>query len=324
MAGMNTGNSSVLIRSNVWSDMLKEILRDDLQAQKWMRMLPDFVGTTLNIPSIGQLTVRNYTEGNPVVYDPIDTGNYTFTIDQYISSATAITEKARTDLFYASELEAKFVPEQRRAIEEHIETKIFATASDSTRGGQTTADANSINGANHRWVGNGGASGSWTMEPEDFARAGFALQRANVPQSNLVAFVHPEVAYTLETATNIVNVSNNPRWEGVIETGLTDGMRFIRNVYGFDVYLSNYLDSAASETVGSDSTGAGGVCNVLFSAMPEVTPFMFSWRQQPTVDGGWNHNLRQEEYVTVCQYGVQIYRPENLVCVLTDTSTVGF
>jgi hypothetical protein len=49
---------------------------------------------------------------------------------------------------------------------------------------------------------------------------------------------------------------------------------------------------------------------------------MGAMRQMPKVDGGYNYNKQREEYVTTARYGLKVYRPENLVCVLTDTDQV--
>jgi len=39
---MTTANMSLLTRSEVWSTELKEILRDEMMAQKYVRMLDGF------------------------------------------------------------------------------------------------------------------------------------------------------------------------------------------------------------------------------------------------------------------------------------------
>jgi hypothetical protein len=39
---MTTANMSLLTRSEVWSSELKEILRDEMQAQRYVRMLDGF------------------------------------------------------------------------------------------------------------------------------------------------------------------------------------------------------------------------------------------------------------------------------------------
>lgn len=155
---------------------------------------------------------------------------------------------------------------------------------------------------------------------QDFAKALYSLKKANIPDTALIAIVDPSVEYALNNITNITNISNNPRWEGIIETGIGSGMRFIKNIYGFDVYTSNYL-ADANETIGGKTTTAGKA-NIFFSAAPGVLPFIGAWRQMPTVESEYNKDMQREEYVTTCRYGVKLYRPENLVVILSDTDQV--
>jgi hypothetical protein len=309
-------NMDLLTRSELWSSELKEVLQDDLNATQWVRWLSDFPdGDTFTIPSIGEATVRDYVEDTDVTYDAMDTGEFQFTITEYVSSGTYITRKQMQDSFYAAQLMSRFVPYQRRAIEEKLETDVLALANS-----QTTGNNNSINGAEHRWAA-GGASESVALN--DFALAKYALKKANVPLSSLVAIVDPSVGYELETLTNIVNVSNNPQWEGLIETGMTTGMRFIKNIYGFDVWESNYLPTT-TETINDPddnstnfSSGNTPVVNIFFNAESGITPFVGAWRQMPVVDGEFNKDKQREEYVTTARYGLALYRPENLVSVIS-------
>jgi hypothetical protein len=315
---MTTRNMEVLIRSEVWSASLKEALQDDLMATRyvdWLSGFPD--GDTFTIPSIGDATVRNYAEDTPIVYDALDTGEFQFTISTYLSAGNYITEKARQDAFYAAQLESRFVPKQRRAIMEKVETDILALAAGGASGGQTANSTNQINGADHRWVASGTSE---VIAVQDFAKALYSLKKANVPDRNLIAIVDPSVEYTLNTLTNITNVSNNPKWEGIITSGIASGMRFVKNVYGFDVYTSNYLPTA-NETISAKTTAAGKA-NIFFSADSSVLPFVGAWRQLPKVDGEYNKDFQREEYVTTCRYGLKVYRPENLVVVLSDTDQV--
>jgi hypothetical protein len=316
---MTTGNSAVLTRSEIWSTQLKEILEDDLSAQGWVNWLSEFPdGDQFTIPSIGESTVRDYAEDTDVVFDSLDTGEFTFTITEYLSSGHYITEKARQDLFYSSQLEAKFLPSQARALAEKIETDVLALCAGGASGGQTAANANTINGADHRFIGSGTDE---TMAVADFAKALYALKKANVPQSNLIAIVDPSVEYEINTLTNIVNVSNNPRWEGIVESGIGNGMQFVKNIFGFDVFVSNYL-TTANEQIGTPTTQAGKANCFFSAASPDLLPFMGAMRQMPKVDGGYNYHKQREEYVTTARYGLKVYRPENLVCVLTDTDQV--
>jgi len=304
------------IRSNLWSTELKEVLEDKLIGMQWVDWITDFPdGDTINIPSLGQAEVLNYVEGEAVRYTAMDSGNFTFTISQYKSSATYITNKYKQDSFYTGRIVSSFVPKQARAIGKAMEVDMLAVGPN----GQTASNLNAINGANHRFVGSGTSE---TIAIVDFAKAKYALDKANVPEVNRVAVVDPSVEYALNTLTNLTNVSNNPRWEGIITTGLAGGMQFIRNIYGFDVYVSTNLKvNSTSETINS-VTAAAGVNNLFFSAAPEVLPIIGAVRQAPKVDSEYNKDFQREEYVTTCRYDFKLYRPENMVVVLTDTDQV--
>jgi hypothetical protein len=311
----NTGANEHLIRSNIWSNQLKEVLLDELFAMKYVDMISDFPdGDTLNIPSIGQAETHDYVEGQAIRYTGMDTGNFTFTIDKYKSSATYITEKMKQDSFYMSRLVSSFVPKQSRAIAKAMEVNVLELGPNA----QTASNVNAINGADHRWVGGGTNE---VIAPADFAKAKFALQKANVPMTDLVAIVDPSVEYTLSTLANLTTLQNNPRWEGIVRDGISTGMKFITNIYGFDVYVSQNLRSGLAETI-SGKTTTVGVGNLFFSASPDVVPFVGSIRQPPKVDSEFNKDLQREEYVTTARYGFKLFRPENMVVVITDTDQV--
>ncbi len=316
MAGFSTTTTDHLTRSNLWSREIKEVLEDELFAMRYVRMITDFPdGDTLNIPSIGQAEVNDYAEGQPITYTAMDTGNFTFTIDQYKSSATYIYEKFKQDTYYMNELVGSFVPSQARAIMKAMEVKALDVGPSS----QTLTSLNEINGAAHRFVGSGTNE---VIAAKDFAKAKYALQMANVPMTDLVAIVHPSVEFELSTLANLVNVSNNPKWEGIVRSGMSTGMTFLVNVYGFDVYTSMNLKlNAASETIDS-VTAAAGINNLFFSAAADVLPFIGNLRQPPKVDSSYEKDLQRDEYVTTARYGMKTYRPENVVVVVTDTDQV--
>ena len=319
MSGMTTSQNPELIRSELWSSELKEILRDEMFAQQWVRMLDGFPdGDTFTIPSIGQAQVDDYEEDTEIQFRPMDTGEFQFSITEYLSSGTYITKKNMQDSFYSAQLISRFLPEQERAIMAHFETTTLATP-------EVGVSANSnelIDGIEHRWAAGGTGA---KMEVEDFARARYALKKANVPDRNLVAIVDPSVEYTLNTLTQLTSVSDNPRWEGIVHDGIATGMRFVKNVYGFDVYTSNYLkditDSALPDRDDNnvDFSSANGKANVFFSADPSVTPFVGAWRQMPEVDYEFNAKRQRHEYMTTARYGVKKYRPENLVVIPSKT-----
>jgi hypothetical protein len=320
MSGMTTTSSAQLIRSELWSSELKDILRDEMMAQKYVRMLDGFPdGDTFTIPSIGQLAVDDYEEDTDVLFRPMDTGEFQFTITEYLSSGTYITKKAQQDAFYAAQLEAAFVPEQERAIMAHFETTTLAAP----EAGVSANSNQSIDGIEHRWAA--GGSGA-IFQVQDFARARYALKKANVPDTNLIAIVDPSVEYTLNTLTNLVSVADNPRWEGIVSDGIATGMKFVKNVYGFDVYTSNYLKSVTDSALPTaadanvDFSTVNGKANLFFSAAQNVSPLVGAWRQAPQVDYEYNKNKQRHEYVTTARYGVKLFRPENMVSIVSKTN----
>ena len=320
MSGMYTGNMDHLIRSELWSTQLKEILEDEMQAQKYVSMLQGFPdGDTFTIPSIGQAQVDDYAEGTEIKIRPMDTGEFQFSITEYLSSGSSISEKAMQDSFYAQQLVAKFLPSQERAIMKHFESTTLAAA-------EVGVSANSnevIDGIEHRWAASGTGA---VLELQDFARARYALKKANVPDTNLVAIVDPSVEYTINTLSNLADVSYNPRWEGIVETGIATGMSFVRNVYGFDVYTSNYLkdvtDSALPDrdNTNVDFSSVNGKANLFFSANSDILPFVGAWRQAPKVDYKFEPLRQEHYYMTTARYGVKKYRPENLVVIPSKTT----
>jgi len=323
MAGFEMNTNTELSRTSLWSAQLKTLLQDELFAMKYVRMLdlpPDAGSSTFNIPSMGQAETADFVEGARIKYNKFDTGNYQFTIDQYKYSANSISEKFKRDSFYANDVIARFLPNQHRAIMVGVETRILSVANS----GQTASNLNAINGGNHRWVGSGT---NGVIALKDFAMAQYSLKKANVPLENLVAIVDPSVVYTLQTQANIVNLlTPQPKWGDMISNVTPTGMRFAGfNLYGFDVYTSNYLPTGLTETVNSVSVSAGnGVANFFFhAATDDTSPWVGAFTQMPTVYSEFDKDTQETEYLTITEYGFKgDFRPENLITVLTSTDQV--
>lgn len=311
MAGNTVATLALAKRAEVWSAELKEILRDELQGMKYVNWLSDFPdGDTFKIPSLGDATIADYAEDTAVSYTPIDDSQFTFTITDYLQSSNYITNKAMQDVYYANQIMSQFVPLQERALMERLETDIMKLA----QTGQTAANPNAINGVAHRMIGSGTGG---VIAVEDFAKALRALKTGKVPQRNLVAIVDPSVEFEMNTLSALTSVSNNPRWEGIVNTGIASGMSFVANIYGFDVYTSNYLATKSSETISGSAAPANAINNLFFSADQAVSPFVGAWRQMPNVDTEYNKDYQRTEFVTTARYGMKLYRPENMVSVLT-------
>lgn len=319
-----TKNLQGLIRKDIWSAELKEVLEEQMLAQNFVRLLTEFPdGENFKIPSIGKLTVDNYQEDTAVVYRPVDTGEFNFEITEYLSSATYITKKAQQDAFYAAQLESRFVPMQRDAIMKHFEVNVFEAANRGVAANSTRP----IDGVDHRWAASGPGG---RLSLADFARARYALKAANVPDTNLVAIVDPSVELDMNIMATGLDVSYNPRWEGLIETGFAGGVSFYRNILGFDVYTStnlptitdnalmNKADTPAAVNFAPTSTGGVGKGNLFFSTATDS--FIAAWRQMPEVDYEYNKDFQRDEYVTTARYGTALYRPENMVLIASKTN----
>ena len=102
----------------------------------------------------------------------------------------------------------------------------------------------------------------------------------------------------------------------------------MKNIYGFDVYTSNYLakcganQSGAAETIDSVDSGADARANLFFSASQDVLPFVGAWRQMPRVESERNKDFQRDEYLTTARYGLKLYRPENFITVLSAQGVV--
>lgn len=318
-----------LDRAEIWSNDLKETTKDVLMAQKyvdWMTEFPD--GSQFTIPSIGDLEANDYSENEAVKYQSLDTGEFTFNITEYVQSGLYITRKAQQDSFYASQLMAGFLPKMQRALDERLEADIYRQGQPGVAGGQTVANSNSINGAPHRWVGSGTLNTKKVIALEDYAKVVHSFKKANIPTSGLVAIVDPSNEFYLNTLSNIVNVSNNPKWEGVITEGLGNDLKFTKNIYGIDIYTSNRLalcgsgQTGSSETISGVASGANAVCNVFFSATSDLLPIKGAYRQLPQVDTKFNQDFQRDEFVVTARYGLKLFRPENFITILSDPSAV--
>lgn len=331
MAGIDsTWGSTYLQRNEIFSEQLKELLRDDLMAQqyvRWMSDIPsDSIRTQLQVNSIGELEVDDWTESVALPERRMDTGRFNFNIDEFKGVKVPFTDHFFETSFQADQVLARAPERMKRAMDVHLETKIMELANE-----QTLNDANVINTAKHRYAGSGAGTDVPVnqMLPEDFAYAKYALKKANVPMTGLVAVVSPETEFYLSTLSNITDVSFNPRWEGIIESGLLDttGIRFIRNIYGFDIYVSEYVAETGNEadittydgTAVGDTTGYNA--NMFFSVADDmVKPFVGAWGRTPRMVSWRDEDIETEYHQLTSSFGLALYRPESLVTIMTPNS----
>jgi hypothetical protein len=321
-----TSNTTAFIEAQQYSQFILDNLHDFLLPQGMWRDVTDFgSGTTLNIKTVGSVTIQDAAEDTPLNYSNIDTGTLTLAITDYVGDAWKVTDDLREDGSQVDTLMAMRAMESTRALGEHHESRFLAVAN----AAQTSANLNLVNGRPHRWVGSA-ASNARTITMADFIAMKLAFDKANAPAGGRIAIVDPVVEATLNSLTNLVNVSNNPMFEGIITEGFARDHKFVRNVFGWDIYTSNYLPSlTATEAINASSYGltsetaaVGDKANVFMCVADDsCKPVMHAWRRAPQTEGWRDNEERADKYQVTSRFGFGAQRVDTLGVILTDDST---
>jgi len=319
-----TWGSTYFHRQEVLNAMLKDQLRDSLiGASNWVNWISDFTdGSNYKIASVGELSIDQAAEATSLPDRRPDAGQFIFNINEYIGSKTSFTDDFIEEDHMANTVLQTLPERMKRAMDEYIETRVFHLQNQ-----QTANDPNTINGARHRYTANGSGA---TITVQDIAYAGYALDKAGVPRAGRVAVVDPSFEFNTNIQTGLSDMTYNPNHQGIIETGIGDstGMRWIRNIYGFDIYVSNYLDtittaeSSLTDYNGNTTAGAVGYkANLFFSTADRMNmPFIGAWRRMPTFSSWRDEDKRIEYHQMLARFGLKLYRPENLIVMLSSTT----
>jgi len=323
MPGNTTTNSVALRRAQVYSDMILDTLKDGMLPDGIHRDVGDFSdGDTLNITTFGDVVLRDLAEDQVTPVDALDSGSITLTITEHVGAGNYLTDEMQEDSNKVKQFDAAIVPKHVRAIKERYETDMLKAFPDA----QTVSNPSAINGYAHRYVASGT---NQTMAMEDFIYAKLAMDKANLPDQGRILIVDGLVEATMNGLTNLVNVSNNPQFAGIIETGFGKNMRFIKNVFGFDIFISNRLKQIASESVNtsaitvpapsSSATVTTGVANVAMCVVDDMTtPLMGAWRRMPRTRYNRDEKFRRDEYYTTARWGFGAQRLQSGVTILTS------
>ena len=323
-----TDNSTAFIEAQQYSNFILNNLHDGLLPDMFTRDVSDFAsGTTLNIKTIGTVTIQEGAENVPLTFNAIDTGTVTLAITEYPGDAWYITDDLRQDGAQVEALSAARGMESTRALQEFFETKFLASAD----AAQTkTGNVNLVNARPHRWVAGGASGTSRNMTLSDIIALKLSFDKANVPQNGRILIVDPIVEATVNSLTNLVNVSNNPMFEGIVTTGFAQNHKFVRNIFGFDIWTSNYLPTltatevlnASSYNLANDTAEVGDVVNIAMCVSDDnVRPIMRAWRSQPAVEGWRDPEHRRDNFQTYARLGFGAQRVDSLAAIITSPST---
>ena len=318
----NTTNTSAFIESQQYSQFILENLHDYLLPEGMYRDVSDFgSGTTLNIKTVGSVTIQDAAEDTPLVFSPIDTGTINLSITDYVGDAWKVTDDLREDGSQIDTLMAMRAQESTRALGENHETKFLSVAN----AAQTAAGLNLVNGRPHRWVGSA-ASNARTVTLNDFVSMKLAFDKANAPAGGRIAIVDPVVEASINSLANLINVSNNPMFEGMVTEGFARDHKFVRNVFGWDIYTSNFLPTlTATEAINASSYGltsetaaVGDKANIFMCVADDTCkPIMHAWRRAPQTEGWRDNEERADKFQVTSRFGLGAQRVDTLGVILT-------
>ena len=317
-----TSNTTAFIESQQYSQFILENLHDYLLPEGMYRDVSDFgSGTALNIKTVGSVTIQDAQEDTPLVFSPIDTGTITLSITDYVGDAWKVTDDLREDGSQIDTLMAMRAQESTRALGENHETKFLNVAN----AAQTAAGLNLVNGRPHRWVGSA-ASNARTVTLNDFVSMKLAFDKANAPAGGRIAIVDPVVEASINSLANLINVSNNPMFEGMVTEGFARDHKFVRNVFGWDIYTSNFLPTlTATEAINASSYGltsetaaVGDKANIFMCVADDTCkPIMHAWRRAPQTEGWRDNEERADKFQVTSRFGLGAQRVDTLGVILT-------
>lgn len=309
-----TTNTRAFIESEVYSQFILMNLHDGLLPETFYRNVADFgSGETLHIKTIGSVTIQEAAEDTPLVYAPIETGEITMQITDYIGDAWYVTDDLREDGAQIDTLMAQRSAESTRAIQENFETRFLEVA----ESGQVNNDPNLVNGFPHRIAS---AETDNTAAISHFVAMKIAFDKANVPAEGRVAIVDPVVEATLNSSVTITH-DVTPFGQRILEEGLARGQRLSMSIMGWDIITSNRLPRG--EFGDGTTTVADGVANLFMSVLDDQTkPVMAAWRRPPKAEGERNKDRARDEFVVRARWGFGVQRTDSLFVYITSAVNV--
>ena len=308
----NRANSTAFIEAEQYSSFILRNLQDGLLPGQFYRNVSDFgSGSTLHIKTVGTVTIQDGAEEVPFDYTPIESGEVTLTITDYVGDAWYVTDELREDGAQVEALMSARSQESTRAIQETFETRFLAKCNSS----QTNANANTINGFAHRIAS---TETNNVISLNHLISMKLAFDKANVPVGGRVAIVDPVVAATFDKTINFGR-DVTPFGENILQNGFAREHSFIMNLYGWNIITSNRLPTGSFSD--GTTTVTNGVANIFMCVADDNTkPIMAAWRRMPKVEGERNKDLRRDEFVTSARWGFGTQRVDTLGVVITSAT----
>lgn len=310
----NRPNSTSFIESEQYSAFILRNLHDGLLPGTFYRNVTDFgAGTTLHIKTVGSVTIQDGAEEVPFDYTPIESGEVTLVISNYVGDAWYVTDELREDGAQVEALMSARSQESTRALQEIYETRFLSKCNSS----QTNASPNLINGFPHR-IASVATNNTFTLNT--LIQMKLAFDKANVPSGGRIAILDPVAAATLD---GLVTIGRDvtPWAASILQDGFGKDHDFLMNFYGWTIITSNRLPKGSFSD--GTTTVANGVANIFLSVADDNTKaIMAAWRRMPKVEGDRNKDLRRDEFVTSARWGFGTQRVDTLGVVITSATAI--
>ena len=310
----NRANSTAFIEAEQYSSFILQNLHDGMLPGQFYRNVSEFgSGNTLHIKTTGTVTIQDGAEEVPFDYSPIESGEVTLTITDYVGDAWYVTDELREDGAQVEQLMSARSTESTRAIQETFESRFLRRCNTA----QVNANPNTVNGFAHRIASTQAGN---VAALDAFIKMKLAFDKANVPMAGRIAIVDPVVGATLD---GLVSIGRDvtPFADEILKNGFTRDHQFLMNLYGWNIITSNRLPQGTF----SDGTTSvnNAVANIFMCVADDNTkPIMAAWRRMPKVEGERNKDLRRDEFVTSSRFGFGTQRVDTLGVYITSAVNV--
>jgi len=310
------------LEAQQYSQYLLRNLYDGLLPTNFYRNVSDFgTGSTLNIKTIGEVTLQDITEDEDFQYNPIETGSVTLSITDYPGDAWYVTDESRQDLSQVEALNAARAEAGKRAFQEHFESRFLSVMNSA----QTAGANNAVNEFAHRFRASGT---NQTIAEKDYIDMRLAFDKANVPVGGRIAIVDPVAAASLsKLATLTTNMDAVGEAYSLAKDGFDREHAFVTMFHGWQIWTSNRLPTVTGETLslfdGTSSASTSGKANIFMSMADDNTkPGMVAWRAMPSVETDRDMDKRRDKFTMAGRFGIGAQRLDTLgVIVSSATAT---
>ena len=310
-----TTNTTAFIESEQYSEFILLNLHDGLLPASFYRDVSDFgSGDTLHIKTVGTVTLQEAAEDTPLTYQPIETGEIVFTITEYKGDAWYVTDDLREDGTSIDRLMAERASESTRALQEVFETDFLKKGAELYA---ATAGPFNVNGFAHS-ITSGETNDIFALSHLVSMR--LAFDKANVPAEGRIFICDPVVEATLN---GLVTITHDVTDFGkrILEQGMARGQRFLMNLYGWDILVSNRLHVADADD--GTNTISGAVFNMCMCVLDDQTkPIMGAWRRMPKSEGERNKDRARDEFVVRARYGFGVQRLDTMGSIQTSATAI--